>query len=75
MRCERTLVNGTGDTDGYTFFFQIANDGRRRACSVKVDAPGMHEALALFRENWSAIESMARDGCGDGDGVIALVMP
>lgn len=70
-------MDGDGQA-GYTFFFQIANDGERRACCVKVDAPSMHEASALFREKWPVIESMARDviktGVGD-DGVLTLVMP
>ena len=38
----------------------------------------MHEASDLFRQKWSVIELMARDGIknGDtGDGVITLVMP
>ena len=78
MRQERTPINGDGETVGYTFFFQIANDGGRRACCVKVDALDIDEALALFRQKWSVIESMARDGInssGAGDGVITLVIP
>jgi hypothetical protein len=38
----------------------------------------MHEAAALFRQNWPAIESMARDGIKTkviDDGVITLVLP
>ena len=71
-------MNGDGRATGYTFFFQIANQSGRRACCVKVDAPNMHEASALFRQNWSIIESMARDGINNraiDDGVITLVMP
>jgi hypothetical protein len=67
-----------GETVGYTFFFQIANEGGRRACCVKVDALNIHEASALFRQKWSVIESMARDGInskGIDDGVVTLVMP
>lgn len=78
MRQERTLINSDGESVGYTFFFQIANDGGRRACCVKVDALNIHEASALFRQKWSVIESMARDGInsrGFDDGVITLVMP
>jgi hypothetical protein len=78
MRKERTPVSGDGESAGYTFFFQIANDGGRRACCVKVDALNMQEASALFRQNWPVIESMARDGIDSrdiGDGVITLVMP
>jgi hypothetical protein len=77
MRQERTAINGDGKSGGYTFFFQIADDGGRRACCVKVDASNMQEASALFREKWSVIELMARDGIKDGgtvDGAITLVM-
>lgn len=76
MRQER-MMNGDEDQAGYTFFFQIADDGRRRACCVRVDAPSIDEASVLFRQKWSVIESMARDGIrssGSGDGVITLVM-
>ena len=76
MQKERTSINGNGD--GYTFFFQIANDGGRRACCVKVEALNIHEASALFRQKWSVIESMARDGIDSGvidDHVITLVLP
>ena len=78
MRQARLSINGDGQPDGYTFFFQIATDGERRACCVKVDATDIHEASALFREKWPIIESMARDGIKTGtveDGVITLVMP
>jgi hypothetical protein len=78
MRQERTPINGDGEAVGYTFFFQIASEGGRRACCVKVDAMNIHEASALFRQKWSVIESMAHDGInsrGIGDGVITLAMP
>jgi len=45
------LINGDGESVGYTFFFQIANDGGRRACCVKVDAVNIHEASSLFGRN------------------------
>jgi hypothetical protein len=78
MRQQQTPMNGNGQSTGYTFFFQIANDGERRACCVKVDAPNIPEASALFREKWPVIESMARDGVktgADDGGVLTLVMP
>jgi len=78
MRQERTLINGDGESVGYTFFFQIANDGGRRACCVKVDAVNMQEASTLFRQKWSVIESMARDCINSRDvsgGVMTVVMP
>lgn len=74
---ERAL-EANGDSVGYTFFFQIANDGQRRACRVKVDALNMQEASLLFREKWPVIEEMARDGIRanvGSDDVISLVMP
>jgi hypothetical protein len=77
MQQERTAINGDRESVGYTFFFQIADDGRRRACCVKVDALNMHEASALFRQKWSVIELMARDGIkssSTSDGVITLVV-
>jgi hypothetical protein len=77
MRQERTAIDGDGKSAGYTFFFQIADEGGRRACCVKVDASNVHEASALFRQKWPAIELMARDGKSGGtvDGVITLVVP
>jgi hypothetical protein len=78
MRQGRLSINGDGQPDGYTFFFQIATGGERRACRVTVDAPDLHVASALFREKWPVIESMARDGIKAGtvdDGVITVVMP
>ena len=78
MRQERALINGTRDSEGYTFFFQIANDGTRRACCVRVEALNRHEASALFRQKWSVIELMARQDINSravSDGVITLVMP
>jgi hypothetical protein len=78
MRQERTSVHRDGQPAGYSFFFQIASAGRRRACCVKVEAPDIHEASALFREKWPVIESMAREGIESGaldDGVITLVIP
>ena len=78
MREERTPANGDGESVRYTFFFQIANDGVRRACCVKVGATNIHEASALFRQRWSVIEGMARDGIKASivdDDVITIVMP
>lgn len=71
-------VDGDGERVGFTFSFQIADGGRRRACCVRVDASNFHDASALFRERWPAIESVARDSvraADSGDGVIALELP
>ena len=78
MRQERTPINGDTVSDGYTFFFQIANNGRRCACCVKVDASNMEEASVFVRQKWSVIEAMARDGITSAaidNHVITLVMP
>jgi hypothetical protein len=66
MRRERRPNNEDAETIAYTlaytFHFQITNNGGRQACSVKVQAPNIHDATTFFRQNWPMIESMARDG-------------
>jgi len=77
MRRERQPAS-EAETTSYTFHFQISNKGGRQACSVKVQAPNIHEATTFFRQNWPMIESMARDGLvsttGD-DRTIKLAAP
>jgi hypothetical protein len=78
MRCERRPSNEDAETIAYTFHFQIANNGGRRACSVAVQAPNIHDATTFFRQNWPMIESMARDGLATRSGddrTIRLAMP
>ena len=78
MRRERQPASEEAETTSYTFHFQISNKGGRQACSVKVQAPNIHDATAFFRQNWPMIESMARDGLvsrtGD-DRTIKLAAP
>ena len=78
MRRERRTTTEGAGTITYTFHFQISNKGGRQACSVKVQAPNIHEATTFFRQNWPMIESMARDGLvsttGD-DRTIKLAAP
>jgi hypothetical protein len=50
------------DRADYTFHFQISNGGGRQACSVRVQAPNIHEATKFFQQNWQSIEMMAREG-------------
>jgi hypothetical protein len=78
MRRERQPTNKVTETIAYTFHFQITNRGGRQGCSVKVQAPNIHDATTFFRQNWPMIESMARDGLvsrSDDDRTIELVMP
>ena len=78
MRRERRATSEDAQTATYTFHFQITNKGGRQACSVKVQAPNIHDATTFFRQNWPMIESMARDGLvsrSDDDRTIELVMP
>jgi hypothetical protein len=78
MRRERRPSNEDAETIGYTFHFQITNNGGRQACSVKVQAPNMHDATTFFRQNWRMIESMARDGLArrsHDNGMIKLAVP
>jgi hypothetical protein len=78
MRRERRPTNEGAEAIAYTFHFQITNKGGRQACSVKVQAPNIHDATTFFRQNWPMIESMARDGLvsrSGADRTIKLVMP
>jgi hypothetical protein len=79
MRQTATPINGRREAGGYTFSFQIANDGARRSCRVRIDAPSMRDASVLFRENWPTIEAMARGRIQRGtigdDGVITIIEP
>jgi hypothetical protein len=78
MRRERQPTNKDAETIAYTFHFQIANKGGRQACSVKVQAPNVHDATTFFRQNWPMIESMARDGLDSRsveDRIIKLAVP
>jgi hypothetical protein len=62
MRREHRLAEQDRKVIDFTFHFQITSNGGRQACSVKVQAPNVHDATAFFRQNWLMIESMARDG-------------
>jgi hypothetical protein len=78
MRRERRATCEGAEAITYTFHFQISNNGGRQACSVRVQAPSIHDATKFFRQNWPMIESMARDGlagrAGD-DRIIRLSVP
>jgi hypothetical protein len=78
MRRERRATPEGAGTITYTFHFQISSKGGRQACSVKVQAPNIHDATTFFRQNWPMIESMARDGLvsrTDDDRTIKLAAP
>jgi hypothetical protein len=78
MRREGRPAQDDGKTSAYTFHFQITNNGGRQACSVKVQAPNIHDATTFFRQNWPMIEAMARDGLVNksrDDRTIKLAMP
>jgi hypothetical protein len=76
MRQEPRQANGDRNTIGYTFHFQINNQGSRQACSVKVRALNYQDATQFFRENWPMIESMAREGLTKPErDVISLAVP
>ena len=79
MRQTATAHNGRRDAGGYTFSFQIANDGCRRSCRVTIDAASQRDATVLFREMWPTIEAIARGKIQNGtlgeDGVITIIEP
>jgi len=51
------LVQGTAD---FRLNFQMISSGARHACSVTIRATDAVQAARLFRENWPAIEQLAR---------------
>ena len=51
------LVQGTAD---FRLNFQMISSGARHACSVTIRATDAVQAATLFRENWPAIEQLAR---------------
>ena len=68
MRREGQSSRESQETTGYTFYFQITNNGGRQACSVKIAAPTLGDAATFFRQNWPAIESLARDSLARSSG-------
>ncbi|HVX74590.1 MAG TPA: hypothetical protein VHB49_00580 [Bradyrhizobium sp.] len=76
MHQELRQSDGDQGTVGYTFHFQITNQGGRQACSVKVQASNYQDATQFFRDNWPMIESMAREGLTKSErDVISLAVP
>ena len=78
MRRERQPDDADAEAIAYTFHFQISDKGGRQACSVLVQATDISNATAFFRQNWSMIESMARDGLANRrseDSTIRLAVP
>ena len=81
MRREGQSIRKSKKTAGYTFYFQITNNGGRRACSVRIAAPNLGDATTFFRQNWPVIESLARDrlakcsGAGRAIKLARLVAP
>jgi hypothetical protein len=61
MRSDGHHIRGEADAEGYTFNFQLAQSGTRKACSVSVQARNSHDATDFFQKNWPAIEAMARE--------------
>jgi hypothetical protein len=74
-----TLVNGGGSssmrheeqptrlaqsTTEFKVNFQMSYMGARHACSTVIQASNEKEARALFLENWSTIEAIARERLG-----------
>ena len=78
MRRDHQPIHEDTETTDYTFHFQISNGGGRRACSIKVQAPNIHDATKFFRQKWQIIEAMAREDMANKsreDGEIRLVVP
>jgi hypothetical protein len=77
MRRDDQPIKQDSEAVGFNFHFQIANGSGRKACSVQVQACNFHDATDFFRQNWPAIELMARESlvvAADGT-EITLAMP
>jgi hypothetical protein len=48
------------DTAEFKLNFQMISSGARHACCVTIRATDAVQAATLFRENWPAIEELAR---------------
>ena len=57
---QQPLASGQDAAD-FKFHFQMTFDGARHAFSVIISANNKAGAVTLFRENWSAIEKLARE--------------
>ena len=66
MRREGQPIRKSKKTTGYTFYFQMTNNGGRQACSVRISALNRGDATTFFRQNWPMIESLARDSMAKG---------
>ena len=59
MRHVQPLVLAQGTAE-FRLNFQMISSGARHACSVTIRATDAVQAATLFRENWPAIEELAR---------------
>jgi hypothetical protein len=77
MRRDDQPIKQESEAVGFNFHFQIANGTGRKACSVRVQACNFHDATDFFRQNWPAIELMARESLAvAADGTeITIAMP
>jgi hypothetical protein len=78
MRHERQQASEAVEAKGYSFHFQITNNGGRQACSVEVMASSSGDAAAFVRQNWPMIESRAREALAgrlDVGGAVRLALP
>jgi hypothetical protein len=60
MRHVQQVLALAQDTTEFRFNFQMISGGARHACCVAIRATDEAKAAALFRENWPAIEKLAR---------------
>ena len=60
MRREQQSLSPAQRATDFKINFQMTDAGARRACSVTIRAVSKIDADAIFRENWSTIENLAR---------------
>jgi hypothetical protein len=62
MRHEQQSLTLAREIAEFRFNFQMTYKGARHACTATVRAASREEANTLFRDNWSEIEKLAREG-------------
>jgi hypothetical protein len=62
MRHEQMPVDIDGDSTGYTFFFQIAHNGGRQACGVKVTVTPSALSIPIAKARTGTAQAEAGNG-------------
>jgi hypothetical protein len=75
MRQEQQSLAPAKNTADFRISFQMTNAGARHACCVTIRALSETDATAMFRENWSTIENLARQRLAGHDVGLETMLP